>query len=164
MREAAKEGGEANLHASAVAFPSPDGAFGVLVLGASGSGKSGLVLRLMALGARLVSDDRVVLRRDPAGFLIAAAPAPITGLVEARGVGILRAPAGGPVPVCLAVDLDAAPGGRLPPRRKILLLGCDIELICARGVPNLDAIVTVLAQTGAAITQDDSAATGEPPV
>jgi HPr kinase/phosphorylase len=149
---AAGEAVEANVHASAVAFPAPAGQFGVLVLGTSGSGKSGLALRLMAFGAQLVSDDRVVLRRDRAGGLVAAAPASLRGLVEARGLGILRAPAGGPAPVSLAVDLDVAPTERLPPRRKIVLLGCEIDLIRGRGISNLDAIITVLAQTGTAMT------------
>jgi HPr kinase/phosphorylase len=146
------EGAEANVHASAVAFASRAGPRGILVLGASGAGKSGLALRLMALGAALVADDRVVLRRDAGGRLMVAAPAPLRGLVEARGVGLLRVPAEGPVPVSLAVDLDTAPMERLPSRRKIVLLGCDIDLIRGRDVPNLDAILTVLAQREAAMT------------
>jgi HPr kinase/phosphorylase len=151
-RDRAEEGVEANMHASAVVFASHAGRRGILVLGASRSGKSGLALRLMALGADLVADDRVLLRRDPGGRLLASAPAPLRGLIEARGIGLLRMPAEGPVPVSLAVDLDAAPAERLPPPRKIVLLGCDIDLIQGRDVPNLDAILTVLAQRGAAMT------------
>ncbi|MDA3887407.1 MAG: serine kinase, partial [Allgaiera sp.] len=61
--------GESILHASCVAL---DGR-GVLILGPSGAGKSGLALQLMALGARLVADDRT--RLNPrAGRLIARAP------------------------------------------------------------------------------------------
>ena len=64
-----RDPGTINLHASAVAL---DGR-GALLLGASGAGKSGLALRLMALGARLVADDRVLLRRGPEGLLIGLA-------------------------------------------------------------------------------------------
>ena len=77
------------LHASAVALTP---AAGVLILGPSGVGKSSLALRLMALGARLVADDGVALTVQ-AGALIARAPAPIAGLIEARGAGILHAEA-----------------------------------------------------------------------
>lgn len=128
-------------HGSVVAWDDD----GVLILGASGAGKSGLALRLMALGASLVADDRVVLSREE-GDLVARAPEPLRGLVEARGVGILRVPHAETARIRLAVDLDIAPEARMPEPRKITLLGCDIRLICGRGVPNLDAIITVVAQ------------------
>ena len=44
------------LHATAVAVAGR----GLLIRGASGSGKSGLALEMMARGAQLVSDDRVI--------------------------------------------------------------------------------------------------------
>ena len=66
------------VHASCVAC---DGA-GVLILGASGAGKSGLALNLMALGAALVADDRVVLSRE-GDVVLAACPLPLRGLIEA---------------------------------------------------------------------------------
>jgi HPr kinase/phosphorylase len=69
------------LHASVVAV---DGA-GVLILGASGAGKSGLALRMIALGALLVSDDQVLLERC-GDVLVARAPETLSGLIEARGV------------------------------------------------------------------------------
>ena len=48
------------LHASAVAIEGR----AVLITGPSGSGKSGLALDIIALGARLVADDGVILRRE----------------------------------------------------------------------------------------------------
>ena len=71
------------LHASCVGL---DGD-AVLILGKSGAGKSALALTLMAYGAQLVADDRVVLRPVD-GRIIASAPDTIAGLIEARGVGI----------------------------------------------------------------------------
>jgi HPr kinase/phosphorylase len=132
-----------NLHASAVAV---DGR-GVLIVGASGSGKSGLALRMMALGALLVADDRVlVARRGPA--LVASAPAALRGLIEARGVGLLRADAADEAALALAVDLDAAPSARMPHPREIAYLDVEIELISGRGVPNLDATLVQLLRFG----------------
>ena len=76
------------LHATCVAV---DGR-GLLILGPSGSGKSGLALRLIALGATLVSDDRTRITAHE-GLLTATCPSPaILGLIEARGLGLLRAP------------------------------------------------------------------------
>ena len=95
------------LHASAVAI---DGR-GVLILGASGSGKSSLALRLIDRGATLIADDQVALRaRD--GRLHADALAPIYGKLEVRGVGIVDCDAVA-APIALAVDLERTPE-RLP--------------------------------------------------
>lgn len=142
-RMTAAESADGLHHGSAVAV----GARAVLILGRSGSGKSGLVLRMLALGARLVADDRVRLEaRD--GALIASAPKRIEGLVEARGVGLIRVPAVSGVPVALAVDLDRAPAARLPHWDKFTCADMDIPLILARDVPNLDAILMVLTQNG----------------
>jgi HPr kinase/phosphorylase len=114
-----------NLHANCVAL---NGA-GLLILGASGRGKSSLALQLMALGAGLVADDRTDLwpvstSNGPA--LVADAPDVLRGRIEARGLGLLRATAIGPCIVTLVVDLDTAETERLPPYRKMDLL--DVEL------------------------------------
>lgn len=112
------------LHASCIAR---DGA-GLLILGAAGSGKSGLALVLMALGARLVADDRtLVALRD--GALWASCPPSIRGRIEARGIGILSAPAADAARLVAAVDLDRAETERLPPRRSLCLAGIPVPLI-----------------------------------
>ena len=98
------------VHASCVAL---DGA-GVLLRGRPGSGKSDLALRLVDAGARLVADDRVRVRAT-AGRLLASAPAATAGLIEVRGLGILRLAHQGEVALALVVDLDAgAAPERLP--------------------------------------------------
>lgn len=112
------------IHASCVVLDRR----GVLILGASGSGKSALALQLMALGAKLVADDRVILRASK-GRLIAAAPGAISGRIEARFVGILRAEPAGPSPVKLVVDLDRAETERFPPRRSKNLLGISVPVL-----------------------------------
>ena len=93
----------ATIHASAVLF----GETGILVRGPSGSGKSSLVLGLLDAEperSRLVADDRVIL--TPAhGRLLADAPDALAGLIEMRGVGILRRPFVAPIVLGLVVDL-----------------------------------------------------------
>lgn len=115
---------EVMLHASCVAINGK----GLLLMGSSGSGKSGTALELMAMGARLVSDDvtRVSLAE---GALIASCPAPTAGLIEARGIGILRAPAVAQARLMLAVDMNSDETERLPPRRSITLLGQELDLV-----------------------------------
>ncbi|WP_093035663.1 HPr kinase/phosphorylase [Ruegeria marina] len=136
-------GEEANVHASCVAL---DGR-ALLIVGASGSGKSALALDLMALGAGLVSDDRVVLRRSDTSVMAEAAPA-IRGLVEARGIGLLRAVDHGPAPVAWVLDLDQVESRRLPPFREICLLGHSVPLLFRPNIPHLAASLAQLLKTG----------------
>lgn len=105
------------------------GGRGLLITGRPGSGKSTLALELVALGARLVADD-VVLLGEEAGSLTMAAPPRLAGLIEARGIGILRLPHG-PAPLRLVADLDRAEPERVPPPRARDLLGHAVPLVWA---------------------------------
>ena len=71
------------LHASCAAR---DGA-GVLLIGPSGAGKSDLLLRLLDHGFALVADDRVDVVDG-----VASAPPSLAGMMEVRGLGIVRLP------------------------------------------------------------------------
>jgi len=97
------------IHATTVQL----GAHGVLILGESGSGKSDLALRLIAVGALLVSDDQTNITLAD-GRLIASAPKTIAGLIEARHVGILPAPQIETANLRLAVKLTRGPIERMP--------------------------------------------------
>ncbi|MBJ3763591.1 serine kinase [Maribius pontilimi] len=119
-------------HASAAAL---DGS-GVLILGASGTGKSRLALGLLAHGFHLVADDRTCLGRRGAD-LIAWAPASILGRIEARGVGILNATPAPPTRIRLVVDLDRDEPDRLPPHRTWSARGWTGPLVHGRGNPDL---------------------------
>jgi HPr kinase/phosphorylase len=71
------------LHGSAAAR----GEAGVLLLGGPGAGKSDLVLRLVRHGFCLIADDQV---RIVDG--VASAPALLAGMLEVRGLGLVRLP------------------------------------------------------------------------
>lgn len=98
------------VHATAIAI---DGR-AVLLRGPSGAGKSDLALRLIDSGARLVADDQVEIRRAGERVLVTA-PAAIAGLIEVRGVGILRVESLAEATLAMLVDLVAsAEVDRLP--------------------------------------------------
>ncbi len=111
-------------HASCVAFN--DAA--ALIRGASGSGKSALALELMSRGAKLVSDDRTCLLRR-GDRVVAYAPPALVGMIEARGVGILKAEPAAPTALTLVIDLDETETDRLPPARSCDVLGQRLPLL-----------------------------------
>ena len=113
------------LHATAVADAAGRG---LLILGPSGAGKSALAWVLLSLGARLVADDRTLVSAGDEGLTLTCPP-PIRGLIEARGIGLLRAETVASAPLVLAVDLGRTETDRLPPRREIVLLGHKVDLV-----------------------------------
>lgn len=131
------------IHASAVEI----GGRGLLILGPAGSGKSSLSLALMALGARLVADDRVILCVQ-GDRLIADCPESLQGRIEARGIGILRAEAAGLVPVAQVVDLGQTETERLPPWRSITLSGLALPLALGPNGPHLASALMQLMRVG----------------
>ncbi|UXX84553.1 HPr kinase/phosphorylase [Roseovarius pelagicus] len=112
------------IHASCVAL---DG-LAVLIRGQAGSGKSGLALQMIALGAELVADDRTCLWRA-GNMVMAASPPTILGRIEARGVGILAAPVAAPSPLALIADMDGTESERLPPFHTDHILGITLPLV-----------------------------------
>lgn len=92
------------IHATCVAIEG----HGVLIMGASGSGKSDLALRLIDRGAVLVSDDYTALTAAD-GRLRASPPTNIAGLLEIRHIGIVNLPYVIDVPIALAIALDEKP-------------------------------------------------------
>lgn len=98
------------VHATAVALMDATKPFGgpvegaVLLLGDSGAGKSDVALRLIAAGAKLVSDDQTLLFIER-GRVLADAPPNLRGQMEVRGLGIMRLEKAPASPVILAVGL-----------------------------------------------------------
>jgi HPr kinase/phosphorylase len=113
------------VHATAIAI---EGA-AILLRGPSGSGKSDLALRLIDGGARLIADDQALLRRADNQVFVRA-PAEIAGLIEVRGVGILRVDLISEAPIALVADLvPSTQIERIPDNRFEKVLGLAIPLI-----------------------------------
>jgi len=138
----------ATVHASAVLA----GARAVLIRGPPGAGKSRLALELIeaarrgSIGfARLVGDDRVHLQAAGGRLLVRPAPE-LAGLIELRGLGILRRDHESCAVVGLVVDLDAEDAERLPEKRETTVEGVTLpRLPVARGVTPLPAVLAVIA-------------------
>jgi HPr kinase/phosphorylase len=144
------------LHATAIAI----GSSAVLIQGPSGSGKSDLALRVLALhpGAlssfgfqdlgpiRLVADDqvRVTIR---GARLLASAPPTISGLLEVRGVGIVKVRTQADAEIRLVVRLvTAAAVQRLPEADACVeILGHTVPTLDLDPVPASAPLKLVLA-------------------
>lgn len=137
-------------HATAVAL----GGRACLITGRSGSGKSTLAIAMIALGAELVADDRVEIRRA-GNRLLLSAPGTIVGLIEARGAGILRLPVQAEAPLALIVDLDRAPTGRLPEPATVEILGLPVPVLASAGQNELASLVTVILRHGLPLSPDE---------
>ena len=113
------------VHATAIAIEGDAN----LLRGPPGAGKSDLALRLIDGGARLVADDQALLRRADNQVFVRA-PAEIAGLIEIRGVGILRVDLISEAPIALVADLvPSTQIERIPDNRFEKVLGLAIPLI-----------------------------------
>lgn len=116
------------IHATTVAVRQKGQWRGVMILGASGAGKSDLALRLMGRGWRLVSDDYTLVWAS-GGALYARAPAAIAGRIEVRGLGIAPVATQPLVRAALAVVCTWDPIERLPEGRSRAFCGVDLPLL-----------------------------------
>lgn len=145
------------FHATAVVLGATGGAdaagetgasgFGVMIQGPSGSGKSALALQLIALGARLVADDRT--RVEPrADGPWALAPDRLAGAIEARGIGLLALPFAAAAPLRLIVDMGTVTPARLPEPVTRQVLGHDIRCIQRVDGPHFAGSIVALSTGG----------------
>ncbi|MDB5462662.1 MAG: serine kinase of the HPr protein regulates carbohydrate metabolism [Phenylobacterium sp.] len=99
---------------------------GVLIEGPAGAGKSDLAIRALAHGFRLVADDRVTLWVS-AGRLFGRAPEALVGLLEIRGLQVVRVAALPLAEVALVVRCGTPE--RIPDPAFAELLGVSVPLI-----------------------------------
>jgi len=119
---------EALVHGTAVAANGK----AALFVGRPGSGKSAAALSMLPLGASLVCDDQVLLRRTGASVEVCAIPG-FEGMIEARGVGILKVPSYcEAAELAVVVDLDRTELHRLPPARTHQILTTNVHLVYGR--------------------------------
>ena len=115
------------LHATSIAI----NGHGLLLLGPSGSGKSDLALRCLAMGPsplhdapfELISDDRTIVSVCDRQVIMTA-PSAIAGQLEVRGVGIVDVPHTRGGELCLVVcltDEDVERYPALEPRFECIL-------------------------------------------
>ena len=143
---AGRDGAAIWLNATGIAI----GDAGIAILGASGSGKSGLALSLMAMGATLIADDGLWLDPDTDPPRLRR-PDTAQDLIEARGIGLLRAgPTRTTAPLTILVDLDRAEPHRLPPRRYVATGDGRYPLILGAGNHTLAPALFLMARLGRA--------------
>ena len=121
---------DGRVHGSCVAR---DGA-GVLIVGPSGAGKSDLTLRLLGRGFSLVADDQVDISVGRA-----RAPGPLAGLLEVRGIGIVRLPYLPDVKLNLVISLTDQPE-RLPQPEQHATLGLPVVRLNAASASAPDRV------------------------
>ena len=137
------------IHASAMLV----GARAVLIRGPSGSGKSSFVLALLRAGqsgtfpfVRLVADDRAHVSAVNGRLMVRPAQS-LAGLVEARGLGILRFPYEPAAIVGSVVDLGVPDLERMPPpaERETVIAGIRLaRLAVAPGIDPMPLLQNVL--------------------
>ena len=141
MDDTAKSNAQ-TIHASAALV----GARAVLVRGPSGSGKSSFVLALLQAAqsgalpfVRLVADDRAIIDAVN-GRLIVRPAETLKGLIEARGLGILRLPCEPAAIVGSVVDLGVTDSERMPapPQRETAIAGVRLARLAV--APGMDPL------------------------
>lgn len=153
------DGAVERLHATAIAV----GHRAVIIRGPSGSGKSDLALRSLAVAAsqliaspaRLVADDQVIVTRTGPSLVVTAHPT-LLGRLEVRGLGIIEVDPEQDARAVLVVDLvDKSQIDRYPdPWPTVELLGLSVprltisafeasaplKLLVALAMPSLPAV------------------------
>lgn len=113
------------------------GARAVLLRGGSGSGKSDLALRFLALpeedGLRpqLVADDQVWFEAHRGGVTVTT-PKALAGLIEVRGLGIQRVPflrTARLVLICDLVSIETVPRMPPDPLERTMLAGVEVPTL-----------------------------------
>ncbi|KAB2851093.1 MAG: hypothetical protein F9K44_02770 [Hyphomicrobiaceae bacterium] len=139
------------VHGTCVAV----GPSALLLRGPAGSGKSDLALRLvldppsgvsLASAPRLVADDQCRMTREE-GKIIVRPPMSIAGLIEVRGLGVIRLPYVAEAELRLIVDLLPRESvERLPtPGKTVALLGANVSCIGLHAFDSSSSIKVLLA-------------------
>jgi HPr kinase/phosphorylase len=126
--------GTRRLHGSCVARNDD----AILLRGAAGSGKSDLALRLLSRGFELIADDQVDVTEG-----VASCPETLAGLLEVRGIGIVRVPCRPSARLALVVDLGQTPE-RLPRPRRDDVLGVPVIKLDAFTASAADKVILAL--------------------
>jgi HPr kinase/phosphorylase len=130
------------IHATAIAYEG----MGCLIIGASGAGKSQLAADAFFHGAKLVADDRVLLRNVD-GFLVAEPLPQGAGVIELRHLGLIRLAAHQRLPshaIHLVVELGGEGAERLPEHQLRRFCGVDVRFLALPAAPMTRATALLL--------------------
>ena len=116
---------------------------GVLIVGRSGSGKSSLAINLLALGSKLVADDRCELIKNNNRFRVSK-PASLPNSIEIRGVGLVSVPMVVETSLDWVVDMDEAETERIPDLRFTEIGGYRVPTIFGKNMDELASRIYVL--------------------
>lgn len=95
------------------------------------------------MGAQLIADDRVFLSVE-AGVVIAEAVPQLSGVLELRGLGLIRTDCLAKHPIHLAVMLDASADSRLPELKTKDFSGISLPYLRVRPPPEISAAQILL--------------------
>jgi len=129
-RKAPPEPNKTVLHGTAVLLHASEMHAGaVFIRGLSGAGKSDLALRLIDAGAQLICDDQVLFEKRN-GVIYAESVDTLRGMLEVRGIGLMRFAAAPPSRLALIIDLvrrEDVP--RLPDDETMEILGIAVPRV-----------------------------------
>lgn len=118
---------------------------GCLLLGPGGSGKSRLMAEASMIGASMVADDQVALRRSN-GLLWGAPPKELAGVFEMRGVGLCAMPADAVSQHALHVGVELGHAlTRLPELGARQFLGIHLPMLYLPSPPETSALYLLAA-------------------
>jgi HPr kinase/phosphorylase len=116
---------------------------GVLIVGSSGSGKSSLAINLLALGSKLVADDRCELVKKNNRFSVSK-PASLPNSIEIRGIGLVSVPMVVETSLDWVVNMDEAEKERMPDLRFTEIDGYKIPTVFGKNMDDLASRIYVL--------------------
>lgn len=118
-----------NIHGTSVAIENN----GILITGESGTGKSDLALRLIDSGATLIADDITICVLTKKEILLYP-DEQIKGIIEIRGIGLIRVQYIEGIKLKLIVDLNKKKLHRFPVREdKKTILGVKTPVVFLSG-------------------------------
>lgn len=97
-------------------------------------------MQLIAIGARLVADDRVKISPVAEGGLLLGVPSTLSGLIEARGLGVLMTEPTQAIARAV-VDLDEVETDRIPEPKEIVIASETLRRIAKVESPAFPAML-----------------------
>ncbi len=131
------------LHSTAIDISG----IGAAIIGKSGLGKSSLAIKLINMGATLVSDDQTLFKNVNGDILISK-PYSVPCAIEARGIGLIPVPLIETSKLYYFVKLTDRSLDRLPQVQSRVCLGISVRLIHFNPFSGNDAALFLMLRYG----------------